>query len=96
MLLPGLERQDERPPTVPVGRLPDDAPRQLPQQGFGDDHKTEVRPAEIDRVADRLPVTDGDVRAVLTRRGEHRERQGVADRDEQGLRRRARRQPKRA
>ena len=79
VLLPGLERVHEAPGPVRVDGLPDDPTRHLPHQRVAATHDPEVRPAERERDAKRLPFADDDVDPECARRLEERVRMRLGD-----------------
>ena len=66
--------------------IADQAARDLAHERVGAGDDAEVRPAVLERDAERLALARGDVRAVLPGRGEHRERHGLDDAHEQRAR----------
>ena len=87
VLLAGLERQDEAAAPVDVGRLAGDAARHAAQVGLGRGEEPERGTAEVQAVAERLPLPHGDVDAALARRLEDPERDRVVRADHDGRRR---------
>ena len=77
MLLARLQRQDVGAFPFRVDRFADQAARDFAEQLLRNRHKTEVRPAETHRVAERLTVADRNIGAPFARRLEHRQRDRV-------------------
>ena len=83
MLLAGLKREHEPPPAVDVAGLPCDAAGHQTHQGLAGGEEAERRTAEVEPVAERLPLTHHDVHATLAWRLQQSERQRVAGADRQ-------------
>ena len=84
VLLARLQREHEAAPAFDVDGLAHDAPRHAPHQLLARAHEAQVRAPEVEVVAHRLTLADGDVGAVLARRREHAERERIDDGDEEG------------
>src|SRR3990167_1032606 len=76
MLLPRGEGEAETPKPVLVERLPDNPSRHAPYIFRFDGHVSEIRPAVVHGIPERLPFSDGYVRSEFARRTQKRERQG--------------------
>ena len=77
MLLARLQREHEAAPAVDVDGLAGDAPGHPPQVLLARGEQAERRAAEVEAVAERLALADGDVDAAVARRPEHAERDRV-------------------
>ena len=77
MLLTRRKRENIAGLPLCIMRLADDAARKLAHHGARRGHKAEVRPAEGRIEAERLPFTDGNVRAALARCFQDGQRNGV-------------------
>ena len=86
VLLAGLEGEHESALAVDVLGLARDPPGHAADQRLGGGEEPERRAAEVESVAERLALADGDVDAALAGRLEQRERQRVAraDRERSG------------
>ena len=94
VLLAGLQREDEAAAAVDVLGLAGDPPRHAADLRLGRAEEAEGRAAEVESVAQRLPLAEGDVGAALARRLQDPQRHRVAGDDQQRpvlLRRRAER-----
>ena len=89
VLLAGLQRQHEPAPPVHVDGLARDPPGHPAQVGLARGEQPERRAAEVEPVAERLALADGDVHAAFAGRGEHAERDRVdlGDHERTGRRR---------
>ncbi len=77
VLLAGLQGEDEAAAAVGVGRLAGDPPGHPAQVLLGRGEEAERRPAEVEPVAERLALADGDVDAALAGRAQDAERDRV-------------------
>ena len=77
MLLAGLQREHEAPPTIHVHGFAGDAAGHPPQILLARGEEAERRPAEVEAVAERLALANGDVDAALAGWGEDPERDRV-------------------
>ena len=77
MLLTRRKRENIAGLPLCIMRLADDAARKLAHHGARRGHKAEVRPAEGRIEAERLPFTDGNVRAALAGCFQDGQRNGV-------------------
>ena len=68
MLLAGLQGEHEAALAVDVAGLAGDPSGHPPEQRLGGGEEAERRAAEVEPVAERLPLADGDVDAALARR----------------------------
>ena len=84
VLLAGLQREDEPAAAVDVIGLPRDPARHSPNQLIGGAEEPERGSAEVEPVAERLPLAEGDVGSALARRAEDAERHRVGRDDQQG------------
>ena len=82
VLLARLQREHEAAAPVDVARLARDPPGHAPQVGLGGGEEAERRAAEVQAVAERLALPDGDVDAALARRLEDPERDRVVGADD--------------
>ena len=77
VLLAGLQREHEAAAAVDVGGLAGDPARHPAQVLLGGGEEAERGAAEVEPVAERLALADGDVDAALARRAQDAERDRV-------------------
>ena len=83
VLLARLQREHEAAAAVDVGRLARDPARHAADVVLLGGEEAEARPAEVQPVAERLALADGDVDVEVARGLEHAERERVALHDQQ-------------
>src|SRR5580693_8543723 len=70
MLLARVERQAERAATVAIASLSNEPPRHLAQMRRARRHEADSRSPILQRQAETLTLTDGDIDAKLARRAQ--------------------------
>ena len=83
VLLARLQREHEAAAAVDVGRLARDPARHAAEVGLLGGEEAEARAAEVEPVAERLALADGDVDVEVAGRAQHAERQRVGLDDQQ-------------
>src|SRR4029077_1499972 len=84
VLLAGLQGEDEAAAAVDVLGLAGDPPRHAADLRFGGAEEAKRRTAEVEAVAERLALAEGDVGAALAGRLQDAQRDRVAGDDQQG------------
>src|SRR5260370_31238867 len=85
MLVASRQSKDPAPPASRVDRLPDEAPGHLADEPVAGGEQPDMRPAEVERITERLALGGDDVRAHFPGRANGAERQDLGDHhDKQG------------
>ena len=87
VLLASRQGQDKAPPPLGVHRLADQSPRHLAHVFLPTGEEAKIRPAEIEGIAQRLPLAHHDVGPVFARRREQAQGDGISVDDQQRSRR---------